>query len=408
MTPQGAETRLLILTTTRWTPVGMTFGLVTFVPLDRGLSLSQLGTLIAAGCLLALVFQLPITGIATTLGNRSVLLAAAALALVATTTLAVARDPTQLSIAVVAVGVSRGLDIGVLEAWYVDALRARAPLASFGDAIARAGGTIGTSVAFGVLVCGLLATWDPVPGWSALVLPALSAAALTAVHLVAVALLIPSPSRAVPRISSPSTHRIRTSIHLSIHLALTTPTLRWVLLSQAVGAAALVATGTLIPAQLVELTGGHGAGAAVFGPAAAVGWVLHGLGTSFVAVLGPRIGFAATAAIGRGALGLVVLGLSFMTQVEGVIAGMILALLALGVAHAADRAAVQHTVRPDEIGDAAAAFLAVTTVAAGVSSFVLLPLADVTTMQIALVAAAGASFVSAAINLPLAGRRRRG
>src|SRR5690606_37774425 len=73
--PAQAERRFVLLTTTRGLPVGLTLGLTVLVPLERGLTLAEIGALLAAAGLVSLALELPTGGIADTIGRRPLLLA---------------------------------------------------------------------------------------------------------------------------------------------------------------------------------------------------------------------------------------------------------------------------------------------------------------------------------------------
>ena len=83
VTAAAAQRTLLLLTATRWFPVGLIIGLVTLLMLERGLSISQVAIAIATQGIVMLALELPTGGLADALGRRPVLIAAGVIAIVA-------------------------------------------------------------------------------------------------------------------------------------------------------------------------------------------------------------------------------------------------------------------------------------------------------------------------------------
>src|SRR4051794_35526883 len=82
-TAARAQRTLLVLTATRWFPVGLVIGLVTLLMLERGLSVGQVAIAIATQGIVVLALELPTGGLADALGRRPVLIVAGCLAIVA-------------------------------------------------------------------------------------------------------------------------------------------------------------------------------------------------------------------------------------------------------------------------------------------------------------------------------------
>lgn len=59
LTAAVAQHRLLLLSATRWFPVGLTIGLTVLLMLERGLTLSQIGIVFAAQGFVVLALELP-------------------------------------------------------------------------------------------------------------------------------------------------------------------------------------------------------------------------------------------------------------------------------------------------------------------------------------------------------------
>lgn len=66
----AAKRRLLLLTATRWLPVGLTFGLTTLLPLERGLGLAEVIAMLSVQGFVVLALELPTGGLADAVGRR--------------------------------------------------------------------------------------------------------------------------------------------------------------------------------------------------------------------------------------------------------------------------------------------------------------------------------------------------
>jgi len=118
----------LILTFTRWFPVGLVVSLLILWMLERGLSVST--ALLAFSCqgLLVFALELPTSGFTDALGRRPVLVAASVVNVVASVAFLLAGSFWSFAIAAGLQGVFRALDSGPLEAWYVDTVHAATPM----------------------------------------------------------------------------------------------------------------------------------------------------------------------------------------------------------------------------------------------------------------------------------------
>lgn len=322
-----AERRFVLLTTTRWLPVGLTLGLTVLLPLERGLSLAEVGGLLSIAGFVSLALELPTGGLADAIGRRPLLIAAGAIAVASTTTFVLAESVAWFAVALILQGVFRALDSGPLESWFVDAVHAADPAAQPERGLSRAGAMLGMGIAGGALLGGLLVAWHPLAAWSALVLPFLVAVAGQLVHLVLVTVLVREP----PRIRTPteSGERPEAVVRVAARLLRDSPVLRALVAVEVFWAVAMIAFETLTPVRLAELLGGEDAAGALFGPAAAAAWALFAAGSAVAGLASRRIGVAATAMLARilnggfvvlmalaaGAMGLVVaFWLSYLTH----------------------------------------------------------------------------------------------
>ncbi|GMA91971.1 MFS transporter [Homoserinibacter gongjuensis] len=161
LTGQQAERRFVLLTATRWFPVGLVLGLTVLLPLERGLSLAEVGGLMATAGFVSLALELPTGGLADTIGRRPLLVLAGAIAVASTTIFVFAETVAWFAAALVLQGVFRALDSGPLESWFVDTLHADDPTAQPERGLSRSGAVLGVGIAGGALLGGLLVGWHP-------------------------------------------------------------------------------------------------------------------------------------------------------------------------------------------------------------------------------------------------------
>lgn len=184
VTARSAQRRLLLLTGTRWFPVGLIIGLITLLMLERGLSLSQIGVALAAQGFVVLALEVPTGGLADALGRRPVLLLAGLIGLASSVLFVFAESFGAFVLAWALQGVFRALDSGPLEAWYVDTAQSADPEVFVERSLARAATVLGLAIAVGALCSGGLVAWAPLPATSPLVLPFVLVVGFDLVHLV--------------------------------------------------------------------------------------------------------------------------------------------------------------------------------------------------------------------------------
>lgn len=394
----GARRRLLWITALRWLPVGLTFGLTALLPLERGLSLVEVGAILSVQGIVALALELPTGGLADTLGRRPILLIAALIGIASTVLFVLAQDVAAFAVAMLLQGVFRTLDSGPLEAWYVDAAQADDPAAPVEQGLAHSATVLGVAIAAGALMGGLLVAWAPLPGLSALVLPFLVSIVLSAACLVVTAVLVVEPAR--PRRRTPDARKPASGLRGALRLLRRSPVLRALLAVEVFWALAMVAFETLTPVRLAELAGGEDAAGALFGPASAAAWGLFALGSFLSARAARRWGVAVTAALAR------ILNGAFVV-VMGIVAGPVGLLAAYGAAYLSHGAAgpMHNTLlhRQADTGTRASVLSANAMVAGGVYSVGLLALtalAEHTGTGIAFAAAGAFSVLGALCYLP--------
>jgi MFS family permease len=327
--------RFLVLTALRWLPPGLLIPVFVLLPLDRGLSLGQLGVAAAMQGFVVFALELPAGGLADSIGRRRVLLASMVVA-IASIGLFLIADTFAVFAAVFALqGVHRALDSGPLEAWYVDAAQTADPHTRIDRGMSAHGTVLGLSVAAGAITSGGIVALDPVPGVNPLVTPVALALAMQVVGLLAVILLMaetpPNDShgvresvRATPRTITAGVGLLRSS---PVLLALVAVELLW-------GFGTVCFEG-LMPVRLAEVAGGIEAAAALTGPAASAAWLASAAGSAALPWLGRTLGIAPTAALMRLLQGLTVAAMGIFGGVLGILAAYLACYAIHGTSNAA-------------------------------------------------------------------------
>ena len=316
VTADRARRVLLVLTFTRWFPIGLVIGVSTLIPLERGLSVAEIGLVFAMQGFVVLGLELPTGGLADSIGRRPVLLASTVVALASGLVFVFAQSLTAFLVALLLQGVFRALDSGPLEAWYVDVAQADDPGVRVEEGLSRAGTVLGLAIASGAVISGGLVAWDPVPFLTPLETPYWVSIVLVAANLVATAVLMKEPvthvdtsglrraldsAREAPRVIGGGLRLLRSN---RVLLALVGVEVFW-----AVG---MIAFETFMPIRLSEVVGGEAEAGALMGPVSAAAWGLFAVGSSLAALLSRHVGVAWTAiasAVARAAF-IVAMGLT--------------------------------------------------------------------------------------------------
>ena len=337
VTAAAAQRTLLLLSATRWFPVGLVIGLITLLMLQRGLSLSQVGIAFAAQGFVVLALELPTGGLADALGRRPVLILAAVIAIVAAVVFVLAQSLRGLVLAWALQGIFRALDSGPLEAWYVDAAHADDPAVPVERALARAGTVLGLAIA-GRCARSPAAWWPGPrsPGTSPLLLPFLLAIAVNVVHLV---LTVgagtggpPGPGR-VPPASGRPVGASGAGHGRPGHRAAPD---RSGAAQPGAGRGVLERRHDrlrdLNPVRLAELVGGEERAGVIIGPVSAVSWGLFAAGAAVAGLASRRIGVAWTALLARVLNGAFVVLMGLAAGPVGLIAAFLAAYTLHGTA----------------------------------------------------------------------------
>lgn len=315
LAPAAARRVFLILTFTRWFPVGLVVGALTLWVLERGLTVSQALLAFALQGIVVFLLELPTSGFADAFGRRPMLVASAVVNLVGAVVMILADSFWAFVLAAALQGVFRALDSGPMEAWFVDTVHATEPGADVDATLAAQGTMLGGSMAIGAVLSGGLIAWNPFDFDSALLLPMLAWAALNVVHLLAVAMLMKEPRTHVDatgvRRAADSVREAPTVIRDGLGLLRRNRVLRCVVLVEVFWTAGLVIFETFQPIRLAELVGGEEPAGAIMGPVAAAAWGIFAAGSALAGLGSRRFGVARTAIAARilNGSGVVVMGL---------------------------------------------------------------------------------------------------
>jgi len=321
VTADQARTRFLILEALRWFPTGLLLPVFALLPIERGLSLAQLGQAAAVQGAVVLALELPTGGLSDSLGRRPVLLAAGVLSL-ASLGLLFAADSFALFAAAFAVqGGYRALDSGPLQAWYVDASLADEPDTNVTGGLSAGATVTGLAIAAGALSGAGLVALHPLQRVEPLATPVLAAGVVQMVALLAVGVLITEVRStrgwrsvlrsvaAVPRIIGGSVRLLRGSHILA---ALVGVELFW--------GFGMVTFEVLMPIRLAEVTGSSGDAAALMGPAGAGAWAAAAAGAAIAGLAARRFSTALTAAALRVIQGITVAAMAVFAGPVGIVA----------------------------------------------------------------------------------------
>jgi MFS family permease len=315
LSPVAARRVFYTLSFTRWFPIGLIVGIMTLLPLERGLSVAETLTASAVSGWVVFVLELPTSGFADAFGRRPVYVAAALVQIAAAALYLVAHSFWAFALAACLMGVFRALDSGPLEAWFVDTVHATEPGADVDRPLAAQGTVLGVGIASGALVSGGLVWWHPFADSSALVLPFAVFAGLTVVHLIAVIVLLREPRSHVDataaRRALHSAKEAPAVVRDGLGMLRSNPILRGLILVEVFWSIAMVVFETFQPIRLAELLGSEAEAGALMGPVASAGWAVFALGSALAGLTSKRIGIARTAILARilNSLGAIVMGL---------------------------------------------------------------------------------------------------
>jgi MFS family permease len=315
LSPDAARRVFYTLSVTRWLPIGLVVGMMTLLPLERGLSVAESLAAFAFSGWVVFALELPTSGFADAFGRKPVYVVAAGVQIAAACVLLAAHSFWVFALGGILMGIFRALDSGPLEAWYVDTVHETEPGADVGKPLSTQGTIVGAGIATGALVSGGLVWWHPFASASALVLPFAVYAALTVVHLISVLVLLreprPQSDHSGARRALQSTREAPVVVREGLAMLRHNRILRGLVLVEVFWSIAMVVFETFQPIRLAELLGSEDRAGAWMGPTASAGWAIFAAGSALAGVTSKRLGVARTAIIARvlNSLGAVIMGL---------------------------------------------------------------------------------------------------
>lgn len=412
LTADRARRTLIVLTCTRWFPVGLTIGVTTLIPLERGMTLSQIGVIFAMQGFVILGLELPTGGFADALGRRPILVVSALVGIVASLVFVTADTFAAFVAALLLQGVFRALDSGPLEAWYVDTTHADDPTVAVENGLSSAGTALGLSIAGGALISGALVAWRPVTSVSAISFPYWCAISFFIVHLIATALLVKEPPSAP---GQSGLRRAVTSVQQApkvvvggLAALVTSRVLLALVLVEVFWSIGMIAFETLMPIRLAELAGGETQAGALMGPVSATAWGLFALGATLANRASRRIGVTWTALLARILNGTFIIVMGLATGPVGLITAFLLTYTLHGSAGPMHSALLHRQAAP---GNRTTILSMNSMIGGGTRSIGLLllgPLAEATTTATAIIVAGSFSILGALLYLPARRQERAG
>ncbi|WP_433791077.1 MFS transporter [Actinoplanes sp. CA-252034] len=330
------RSRYLILLCLRWVPVGLLIPVLVLLPMERGLTIAQIGAAVAVQGFVVLLLELPTGGLADALGRRPVLLAAGVVNLAALALFAAADSVLLLAVSYLLQGVYRALDSGPLESWFVDQSLAADPAADIETGLSR--GEVACSLAIGgaALASGGLVWLGPVRlgslgQVSALTVPVLMALALSLLSTIAVALLMAEgrPARGKAAFVA-SLRGVPVAIGGALALARRSRVVQALVGVEFLWSFGMVTFEKLMPVRLNEVTTAAGP---LIGPVNAVAWAASAAGAALVPLLVRRVGARWAGFTLRIAQGLMVAGMGLFAGPIGVIGAFLLCYAVHGAAN---------------------------------------------------------------------------
>jgi MFS transporter, DHA1 family, tetracycline resistance protein len=323
MTPTdiAVRRRYLVLLALRWLPSGLIIPILVLLPLQRGLSLGELGLVSAIQGLTILCLEVPTGGLADTFGRRPVLLIASALNVGSLLLLSMASSLGAFAAYFLLQGVYRALDSGPLDSWYIDATLDLDPDASIERGLSLGNAVMSTAIGAGALLSGLLVAWAPIPGVAALATPVVVAIAVRAVEFAVMAVLLHEDRTrltAAPGAAAGRTARLGATIRSAVRLVLRSKALLCLLAVEICWGFGTVSFETLTPVRLTDVMDDAQAAASLMGPLTAFAWLASAAGAALAIPATRRIGAPLTAAALRVLHGVTVAALALFGGVIGV------------------------------------------------------------------------------------------
>ncbi len=316
--------RYLVLLALRWLPVGLLVPVSILLPLDRGLTLAQVGALAAVQGITVMLLELPTGGLSDALGRRPVLVLSAVVDLASLGVLLAAASVPAFFLYWLLKGIHRALDSGPLEAWYVDRALAGDPDADIETGLSRGNAVIGAGVAGGALLSGGLVALGPIGGVDALAVPVVAAVVLVVASLVCVLMLMTEerPARGVRALAT-SIRAVPVAIGGAVRTARGSRVVLALLAAEFLWGLGMPAFESLTPVRLTELLTDAERAAALMGPVGSAAWGASAFGAALIPLLTRRIGARWTAVALRLLHGGAVAAMGLIAGAAGVVGALL-------------------------------------------------------------------------------------
>ena len=282
MTSVLARRRFITLSALRQLPTGLVLPVLVLLPIARDISPAHIGMLFGAYSAATILFELPTGGLADVIGARPVLLIATAFAVGATLIVAMSQTLPSMLAGYTLFGVSRALDSGPLQSWYVNHERAHDQHAPVRTGLSRASASGSIAIAVGALATAAIThVGGSTPRSDTIIpvaVPPLAAAAMYALYGVLVARwLVPISDAPRARLGDAMVDVPRT-LRNGFSLARQRSPLRRLLLLTAAIGAALAGIELLAPLHLSSLTADTSSTATFFALLTCAAFLVAGLG----------------------------------------------------------------------------------------------------------------------------------
>lgn len=343
------RTRFWIIAGVRWLSTGFIVPVAALLPLDRGLSIAEYGSVVAMQGIVVLLLELPTGGFADALGRRPVLIASSVIACGSWSVSSVAQSVAVFALASGLAGLYRALDSGPLNAWYVDSVHADPTITDRDRAVSTglsgSASIAGVGIATGSLLAAGLVEWSPFGRESALAIPYRVAAGLALVQvLVALCLMDEDRSARVGGLVA-SVRATPAAIADGVRLLMRSRVLRALVAVELFWGFGIVAFETMTPIRLSELVGDRDHAASLMGPVTAVAWGVSALGAAIVPLLLRRWSKVVVSVVLRIVQGATVIAMGLAAGPVGLVVGF----LATYAVHSA-AGAVHETLLHEQVG----------------------------------------------------------
>jgi DHA1 family tetracycline resistance protein-like MFS transporter len=320
------RTRFWLLAGIRWLSTGFVVPVAALLPLERGLTIAEYGTVAAMQGVAVLVLELPTGGFADAVGRRPVWVCSAVVSLISCVVTSMAHGVATFMLAAVLAGTYRALDSGPLNAWFVDTVHDTVPAAERSDVVVRGlsgyASVVGIAIATGGVLSAGLVAWAPLGGDTVLATPYWVAAGLCLVQVVAAVVLMDEHRSARLGGLLASVRATPAAVLDGGRLLARSRVLRALVAVGLFWGFGMVAFESMTPIRLSEILGDRDHAAAVMGPVTAAAWGVSALGAATVPFLLHRWSPVAVSVALRLVQGATVVAMGVAGGAVGLVAGL--------------------------------------------------------------------------------------